>query len=296
MSKLESAFSKALKERSELEARTALNKQVDGAPSTQVPVADSTAASDLGVSGPSGENQKVGRPLPSKQQIKRMAQGRILSNSELAKRRIVHPKMKDSNLLNVYRNLRTNLLSKTGTKNFTIMTTSVVPGGGSSLISANIAATFALDEGKTALLIEGNVHQPSLEKLFDTEDASGEPRTGLMDYLESDDLSVSDIIHETGIPRLRFIPVGNRSEDTTEHFTSAKMAQFLKEISERYPDRYPIIDAPSIMDSADARILVELCDQVILVIPYGLCSEEDIRKSVDGIGSEKLTGVVLNQF
>ncbi|MEX1033992.1 MAG: XRE family transcriptional regulator [Cellvibrionaceae bacterium] len=221
-----------------------------------------------------------------------MADGARLSDEELANKRLIYPRMQDTKLLNIYRNLRTKLISAARGRNFICLVTSVVPGGGTSLISANIAASFAFDEGKTAMLIEGNVHSPSLANLFDLDADT----RGLMDYLESEDTPVGDVMHETGIPRLRFIPSGRVRENSSEYFTSDKMKTTVEEIASRYPDRYPIVDAPSIQDSADARILLDLCDQVILVIPYGQCTEEEIKAAADTIGSEKLVGVVLNQF
>lgn len=270
MSKLESAFSKAMREQS---PKSNANS---GTSNESLPGAAVSAKS----------------LTPSKSQIRNMSVGSILSDGELAKKRFVYPGMKDRGLLNIYRNLRTKLLGLSPTSNFTTLVTSVVPCSGSSLISTNIAATFAFDEGKTALLIEGNVLSPSLVNLFDLEDTA----IGLMEYLESDTVSVSDILYETGISRLRFIPTGKILENSAEHFTSRKMEQVISEVRERYPERYPIIDAPSINESADTRILLDLCDQVILVIPYGKCSEEQIRNAALVIGKEKLCGVVLNQF
>ena len=74
------------------------------------------------------------------------------------------------------------------------------------------------------------------------------------------------------------------------------MQSLIHELVNRYPDRFPIINAPSILESAEARILAELCDQVILVVPYGGCSEEQILKASVLIGAEKLSGLVLNNF
>jgi capsular exopolysaccharide synthesis family protein len=294
MSKLETAFSKALKQRADIEGQNAaqanssdsITKFDAGFP--VAPVTTTLAEENATEIKRSG----LSKLATVKEQIRNMVHTNLFTDDELAKRRIVYPRMKDKNLLNIYRNLRTKLLSKANNKNFITLVTSVVPGGGSSLISANIAATFAFDEGKTALLIEGNVHQPSLGRLFDLK----QNELGLMDYIESESMKIPDILYESGIPRLRFIPAGRCQENSAEYFTSKKMRQVMDEITKKYPERYPIIDASSLSESADTRILIELCDQVILVVPYGLCSEDDIKASVEAIGKAKLAGVVLNQF
>ncbi|GAB1257151.1 hypothetical protein NBRC116494_16530 [Aurantivibrio plasticivorans] len=286
MSKLESAFSKALREHAQKESGG-----VD-----QHAAADNLAASD---SQPVSEetSKAVSKArmkdiVSAKSQIKNMSHRLLLSEEEMAAKRLIYPRMKDKELLNIYRNLRTKLLASSASSNFTTLVTSVVSGGGSSLVSANLAATFAFDEGKTSLLIEGNVHTPSLAGLFELDNE----KPGLMDCLESEELHVADILYETGVPRLRFMPSGRSQENSAEYFTSEKMKSVIGEVVERYPERYPIIDAPSINESADARILLELCDRVILVIPYGLCTTDQIKAAAQIIGKQKLAGVVLNQF
>jgi protein-tyrosine kinase len=227
----------------------------------------------------------------SRSSIKRMDQRVIYTPEQLQAKRLISASMKDTRLLDSYRNLRTKLLATSNKDNFTTMVTSVVPEADSSLVAANLAATFALDEGKTALLIDANIHQPRLNQLFDFHS-----ELGLIDYLESEDWESSQALHETAIPRLRLVPSGLLRENSAEYFTSDKMHHFVNELTTRYPDRFPIINAPSITFSADTRILVDLCDRVVLVVPYGLCSEDDIMKAVLSIGKNKLAGVVLNEF
>src|SRR5690606_37663255 len=154
--------------------------------------------------------------------------------------------------LNIYRNLRTKLLSAAAGRNFITMVTSVAPDRSISVIAANIAASFAFDEGKTAMLLEGDVHSPTLGRLFELEEGA----SGLLDYLESEQQSIRDVIHATGIPRLRFVPSGDKRENAAEYFTSEKMKGAIEEIATRYPDRFPVVAAPIVQDSAEARILL----------------------------------------
>jgi protein-tyrosine kinase len=280
MSKFETAFSKALKEQSS-EKENVPDEDTDS----------STVALSINPEKSIVSGAGLSNLVSSRSQIKQMSNSFLLSDIELTEKGLIHPRMKDTKLLNIYRNLRTKLLSAANGHNFTTLITSV-SGDRTSLISANIAASFAFDEGKTAMLIEGNVHSSLLAKLFHL----NEDTEGLLDYLESDENTVGNIIHETGISRLRFIPSGQVRENSAEYFTSGKMQATIDEILNRYPDRYSIVDAPSVQDSADARILLDLCDQVVLVVPYGLCTEQEIRSAAEIIGSAKLAGVVLDQF
>jgi len=182
-------------------------------------------------------------------------------------------------------------LYRSNKSNFTTLITSVVPESNSHLIAANLAATFALDIAKTAMLVESNIRDAQLNSLFDLAGSRG-----MIDYLESEQWNSKEILYKTGIPRLRFVPSGLTRENSAEYFTTGKMLAFVKELISRYPDRYPIINAPSIDESADTRILIELCDIVVLVVPYGKCSKEQVMQAAMAIGEEKLAGVVLDNF
>lgn len=221
--------------------------------------------------------------------ISNMAELGRMSIEEMAERRIVYPGMPNKEVLNTFRELRTQLLKLGGNSNMVIMVTSLADKAGTSFISTNLGAVFALDKTKTALLIDCNLYDPSLEKLLDVE-----PDYGLTDYLAEEKLDVNDIIYATGIPRLRVVPVGTHTEVGAEYFSSARMAGFIDNLKTRYPDRYLILDAPPIGVSAEARILTELSDLVVLVVPYGRVNEAQVAAAVDTIGEDRLAGIIFN--
>jgi len=213
----------------------------------------------------------------------------ILSEGELALRKIIHSDMENGKIANSFRELRTKILHKSKGENKTIMVTSPTSKGGSSFVSVNLAAAFSFDESKTSLLIDCNIKSPGLSKLL-----PNGSNHGLTDYLESVELDVAEIIHSTGIKRLRIIPAGEKRETTTEYFTSAKTRKMLDGMSERYPDRYIVLDSPPILESADTHILAELCDYILLVVPYGKHSQSQIKEAIQSLDGSKLIGVVFN--
>ncbi len=221
--------------------------------------------------------------------ISNMAELGRMSPEELADRKIIFPGMTNSSVLNTFRELRTRLMKKAENCNFVVMVTSLVPNGGSSFVATNLAAVFALDKTKTALLIDCNLYDPVLENLLDVA-----PDYGLTDFLAEDKLDVNDIIYATGIPRMRVVPVGTHTEAGAEYFASNRMKGFIDNLKSRYPDRYLILDVPPIGVSAEARILAEISDFVVLVVPYGRVNESQVAAAIDALGEEKLSGIVFN--
>ena len=226
----------------------------------------------------------------AREEIRRMAEITRLSYAELEDMRIIHPGMRQVPALNVFRELRTKLYQlAAGRDNFVLLVTSISPGGGASFITMNLGAAIALDESKTAIVVDCNVYDPSLQNILPLD-----PDFGLADYLENVSLELKDVIYSTGVRRLRIIPAGSRRQPGIEFFTSSRMRRLVHELRSRYRDRYVIMDAPSIGTSADARILSEMCDYVLLVVPHGGVTEAQVQASIAAIPEGKLAGVVFN--
>lgn len=225
----------------------------------------------------------------TRHQIRQMAEVRGLSREEMDERKIIHPAMQNRDVLNVFRDLRTLLLQRAGKQNFSVAVTSLSHGGGASYVALNLAAAFALDHAKTSLLVDCNLYAPSVDKLLYVE-----PEYGLTEYLENPSLGVDDIIYSSGVPRMRIIPVGHSHLAGAEYYASSRMERFLGDVRDRYPDRYVVLDTPPVGLSAEARILIELCDFVLLVVPYGKVTQEQVLSGVESLPADKFAGVVFN--
>tara|TARA_R110001592_G_scaffold29205_4_gene106215 strand:+ start:2407 stop:3114 length:708 start_codon:yes stop_codon:yes gene_type:complete len=221
--------------------------------------------------------------------ITRMGEVDKFSASELERLKIINGSMGNVRILNTFRELRTQLLKKSDKKNFVCMVSSITHGGGASYVAKNLAAVFALDKAKTSMLIDANLYAPSLDELI-----IGEAITGITDYLSHSSLNIKDVVYATGIPRLRVVPIGDNSEGAAEYFSSEKMQHFIDEIRTRYADRYIFIDAPPVADSSEARILTEISDMVLLVVPHGRATKEQIEAGIQAVDKEKLVGLVYN--
>lgn len=232
--------------------------------------------------------QMVG--LSPAEQIANMEEGALRSHRDLLARRIIDGESSSSRVGNAFRQLRTALLQRTQGRNFALLVTSVADDGGASFVAQNLGAAIALDRGKTALLMDCNLRSPATGELA----TAPEGAPGLTDYLSDAEPHVERTIHPMGIPRLRVMPAGTRCEAGTEHFTAPRISQLLAELKRRYAERYVIVDAPPITESADSRILAELCDYVLLVVPYGRATATEVRETVESIPGERLIGCVMN--
>lgn len=223
--------------------------------------------------------------------LKRMNEPWLLDAKALGDRRLIHMEMVDTDVAMAFRDLRTKVL-QVAQENCTVAVTTCAKGYDSCLVAANLAVSFSLDDCKTAMLLDCNLNgSSSLERLTGV---AGE--YGLTDYLRNNDVSLDQIIHAIGLQRFRLIPKGKSHDQMAEYFTLAKMRELLEELRARHIDRYIVLNAPPIVESADARVLAELADYVILVVPYGRVTEGQIAQAVKMIEDKKLLGVVFSDM
>lgn len=228
-------------------------------------------------------------PRATAESISKMRELEIRDRDELVKQRIISPDLGENAVVQAFREIRTRVLQHTQGRNGIILLTSVTGGSGNSFVAKNLGAAFAFDAGRTALLVDCNLRNPSLHRLFgETE------KLGITDYLENSQLDVEDIIHPVGIERLRVIPAGSKHDIPAEYFTSQRVQKLLDGIRSRYADRFVILDAPPMSESADTRILAELSDYILLVVPYGRVTDMQVDGCIKALDSRKFIGIVFN--
>ncbi|MCA1779246.1 MAG: polysaccharide biosynthesis protein [Xanthomonadaceae bacterium] len=216
----------------------------------------------------------------------------LLPSKILEQRGLIHASMRNSGQVDRVRELRSNVLTRSTLRTPVLMVTGVSRGCGASYLARNLAASIALDEERTALLMECDHRSATLASDFSLPDDA----SGLSDLFGGGVRDLSSVIHPSGVERLRLIPAGRGVRRGPEHFASIRMRALVKEIRERYDDRYLIIDAPPVLGAPDARILSEYADLIILVVGEGRHRPEVIRRAADTLPPERFAGVVFNHL
>jgi Mrp family chromosome partitioning ATPase len=222
--------------------------------------------------------------------IARIVEPMALTTRTLEERRLIHRDETARVQADAFREIRTRLLALGDANNFVTMVAPVSHRSGGSFVARNLAAAFAFDDAKTALLIDCDVRHASQQTALGVNASEG----GLIDYLEHPALGVEKILYHTGIPRLRLIPVGRQREISAEYFSSFRMRAVIDSLRSRYSDRYLFLDSPAVKGSPDARILADLADFVVLVVGYGRDTPDAVNKALANFDQNKIAGVVFN--
>ncbi len=216
---------------------------------------------------------------------------KALSPVRLEERRLIHRNDSARIHADAFRELRTRLLAIGQDRSFVTLVAPIDHRCGGSFVARNLAAAFAFDETKTAILIDCDARHPSQHRALDVDTTTG----GLIDYLGDPDVDLDRVIYGTGIPGLRLVPSGSSREVTAESFSSMRMRTMIDSLrSHDDESRYLILDGPAVKGSPDARILSDLADFVVLVAGYGKVTPDAVEKAAASFPQEKIAGIVFN--
>ena len=239
---------------------------------------------------PSNGHDEVAERGAASRSIARMSESKALTPVQMEDRAIIHRSDVARPEVDAFRELRTRLLA-TSDSNLVTLIAPVRRGSGGSFVARNLAVALAFDESKSALLIDCDLRHPSQHATMRIDPING----GLIDYLEHPEGDASDVLYDTGVPRLRLMPAGKPRETGAEYFSSFRMRLLMDSLRVRYPDRYIFLDSPPVKGAPDARILADLADVVSLVAGYGCDTAASISQAASSFDPAKFAGVVFNE-
>ncbi len=170
-----------------------------------------------------------------------------------------------------------------------ILVSSALPGEGKTFTSINLALSMAQERDISALLVDADVPKKRISEMCGVR---REP--GLVDAVMDESLDVESLILRTDVRGLDVLPAGRSVHNATELLASARMAQIAMRLGARNPRRLIVFDAPPLLVSSEARALLQLPAQVVLVVRSGETPRRAILEAISLVDPKKLTGLVLN--
>ena len=189
-----------------------------------------------------------------------------------------------------YRGIRTSIeFSNLDKEMKVINVTSSMQGEGKSTVIANLAVSFANLE-KKVLLLEGDLRNPSVHRMFNISNING-----LTDILLNNK-NFAECVHCTEVKNLHILTCGAVPPNPSEILSSKKMKDFINELREYYD--YIFIDTPPIGVVTDAGIISTYSDGCVFVVGSKQCDIEMAKiakKRLEDVGAN-IIGAVLNKF
>jgi receptor protein-tyrosine kinase/non-specific protein-tyrosine kinase len=188
-----------------------------------------------------------------------------------------------------YRKLKSlvvKLTKKGGFKN-TLMVTSSLGREGKSITAINLAITLSQEYDHTALLVDADIRNPSLQGYLNITS-----EVGLTDCLV-DGLDIGDAIVNVG-GGLTFLPSGKEVKNPSDLLSSKRMRELVDEMKHRYSDRYIIIDTPPVLPFAETFSIGSMVDGTVFVVKEGMAPFQSISGALDILKDSNVFGIVYN--
>jgi len=169
-----------------------------------------------------------------------------------------------------------------------IMVTSAGPGEGKSFIAANLAASIAQGMKESAILVDADMRRPGLHKFF------GLPALpGLSDFLTGK-VTLEEVIKDTGVPKLKFVPGGSIRENTVELVSSDAMKTFVTKALSLEKEGFLVFDTTPLVATNEPKILATHMDAIVMVVRHNFTPREALDRAINLVGKEKILGLVFN--
>jgi tyrosine-protein kinase Etk/Wzc len=141
-----------------------------------------------------------------------------------------------------------------------VLVTSSIPEEGKSFVAANLALSLALT-GKKVVLVDMDLHNPSLSGIFGMDNVAG-----VTDYLVNEK-GIDELINRVPeYPNLSFITSGNLQPDASELLENGKVQDLIAYLEGIYD--LVIIDTAPVVLITDAYMLSACCDATLYVVRH----------------------------
>jgi polysaccharide biosynthesis transport protein len=187
-----------------------------------------------------------------------------------------------------YRILRTNIeFNRKNPEDNAITVVSGGAGEGKSTTLVNLAYICA-QGGYTTLMIDGDLRRPRLHTFFDINNS-----VGLTNYLTTE-LMLEDVILQTPVDNLYFMPSGILPADAAGILNSRRMSELIQDVKQRFD--LVLVDSPPILGVSDASVLASEVDLTMIVVQHRKLPRNmlmRVKQAVENVGGNVI-GVVLN--
>jgi len=175
-----------------------------------------------------------------------------------------------------------------------ILVTSTIPGEGKTLVSCNLAGSFAR-HAKATLLVDCDLRRPMLHRHFKRSNDAG-----LIAWFQNGASLEGDLLANAhlGIAKvgenLWLLCSGGRSKAPTELLDNALFGKLLEKMKTQF--ELVVMDSPPLGAVTDSMLIANRADEIVYVCRFNRAYRKHIRLYFNALreGKNEILGVVLN--
>ena len=170
--------------------------------------------------------------------------------------------------------------------NLTLGITSAREGEGKTLVSSNLAVSFALGYKKNTVLIDLNYKNPQLHKIFGMDQSPG-----LTDAMES------GVIHlnESKVDHLYVLPIGDAENFRLELNHIMSVSEIISSLEHNFD--FIVVDMSSILPIEDFPVLfANEVDGLLTVVDTQKTERSDLDQIYNHLNKNQIVGFIMNRY
>lgn len=171
-----------------------------------------------------------------------------------------------------------------------VQVTSSLPAEGKTFTSANLALSIGKEQDVSVLLVDADFPKRQLTSVLGTTESPG-----LTDLLSDDSLRLDDVVLQTDVPKIWFLPAGQATPDTSELLSSERMEQVINELVERSPNLITVMDSSPLLLTNEARQLTSFAGQIVFVIKAAETLRRIVTEALEHVDPEAAVNLLFNQ-
>lgn len=186
-----------------------------------------------------------------------------------------------------FRTLRSRLYQLRGSQRLQIvLITSSVAAEGKTFVASNLARAIVRQPDRRVLIIDADLRCSRLHIPLGAPSAPG-----LTEYLGGN-ASEIDVIQRGPEQNLYFLPGGTSATNPSELLANGRLKKLLDRTAPSFD--WILIDSPPCLPVADASVIAEMCDSLLLVVKAGSTPAAVVQRAQRELQDRNVAGVVLN--
>jgi protein-tyrosine kinase len=171
-----------------------------------------------------------------------------------------------------------------------VMVTSARPNEGKSFTALNLAGSIVQHSTEKVLLVDLDAKLHPMSSMLG---ASGRP--GFHDLVVNPALRLEDVILDTAVGNLTFLPVGSRLHGSTEIASVRPITPIITRLSRRFPKHLIILDAPPCLSTSDPHTIAPLVGQVVMVVEAERTQRSEVEAAIELVRTCPTITMLLNK-
>ncbi|MBK3932546.1 polysaccharide biosynthesis tyrosine autokinase [Staphylococcus haemolyticus] len=188
-----------------------------------------------------------------------------------------------------FRGIRSNIMFSSANNEIkSIIVTSEKPASGKSIVSANIAVTYA-QAGYKTLIIDGDMRKPTQQYNFETANYDG------LSNLIIGKSDFDKAIRSTRVENLDLLTSGPVPPNPSELIASNRFKDIYNQLMDMYD--FILIDTPPVTSVTDAQVFLQIVKDCVMIIDTEKNNKNEIKKAKQLIeqADGHIIGAVLNK-